>query len=79
MNDNYMQNYKYIVVDDKNKIVIGDYVKIKEQYFYDVELKGIFNFVKNNMMVLGVDYCFESLDCFSVRVDKLVYMVFVYV
>lgn len=39
MNDNYMQNYKYTVADDKNKIAIGDYAKTKEQHFYDAELK----------------------------------------
>jgi len=40
MNDNYMQNYKYTVADDKNKIAIGDYAKTKEQHFYDAELKA---------------------------------------
>ena len=73
MNDNYMQNYKYTVADDKNKIAIGDYAKTKEQHFYDAELKGIFNFAKNNMTVLGVDYRSESLDRPSARVDKSVY------
>lgn len=73
MNDNYMQNYKYTVADDKNKIAIGDYAKTKEQHFYDAELKGIFNFAKNNMTVLGVDYRSENLDRPSARVDKSVY------
>ena len=61
------------VADDKNKIAIGDYAKTKEQHFYDAELKGIFNFAKNNMTVLGVDYRSESLDRPSARVDKSVY------
>ena len=73
INDNYMQNYKYLVDDTKKNIAIGDYTKTKRQHFYDAELKGIFNFAKDNMTVFGVDYRSESLDRPSANVDKAIY------
>lgn len=68
MNDNYTQNYKYLVPTDN--YAIGDYALTKKQKFYDAELKGIFGLTKNSMTVIGVDVRSESLNRPSALVDK---------
>lgn len=74
--DNYNQNYKYIL--DEADYKAGQYSKTKRQKFYDVEAKGIFKFAKNNTTVFGVDYRSETLDRPSANVDKSLYTMSAY-
>lgn len=74
INDNYMQNYKYLRDSKNGSYHTGDYLHIKTQHFYDGELKGIFGFTTNSTTVFGIDYRNETLDKTNAGVkDKSVY------